>query len=177
MRWVALLRGVNVGGSRRVAMADLRALLTGLGYTDVTTYVQSGNAVFTAEEPDGDRVARAVEQRVDAELGLDVTVIVRSREELAAVVAANPYPDLVDAPTTLHVMFLAGPVRQDAFAGIDLASFAPEEVRAGDRVLYLRCPFGLGRSRLVAELTERRLGVRATMRNWRTVTKLLELAG
>ncbi|MEC4019459.1 DUF1697 domain-containing protein [Streptomyces sp. H27-D2] len=100
---IALLRGVNVGGNNKVPMTRLRELLTGLGFTDVKTYLQSGNAVFTAPDSSPDASARAVERSIAEDLGLTVAVLVITREELAGVIEANPYPDAVAEPKHLHV--------------------------------------------------------------------------
>ncbi|GAA4483082.1 DUF1697 domain-containing protein [Actinoallomurus oryzae] len=172
-RYVALLRAVNLGSHKKVSMADLRGLLVGLGYADVRTYLQSGNAVFTAAETRPERVAASVEERLAAELGLTTEVILRTAEELRDVVERNPLE--VDDPAKSTVWFLAEPPRQDWLSGFDLGRFAPEEMRAGEREIYLRLPNGIGRAKLPVALG-RRLKVTATMRNWNTVTSLLSLA-
>lgn len=179
MRWVALLRGINVGGAKKVPMARLRELLSDLGYDDVSTYVQSGNAVFDAAETDARTVAQQIERAIEAEFGFGSRITLRTREEWAAVVAANPFPDAVAEPKTLHVVFLSEPVPPGRLDGVDRAAFEPERFELRERELYLWLPDGIGRSKLAATLTERRLGdgVTATARNWRTVATLLELAG
>lgn len=173
---IALVRGINVGGRRRLRMADLRALLEDLGYGQVTTVLQSGNAVFTAGDSAA-QVARRIEERLAGDHGLDVTVLVRSREELVAVVDGNPFSEATATPAKLHVAFLSDDPAPGRLAGIEPAEFAPDELRAGARALYLWYPNGAGRSKLTNDVLERRLGVRATARNWNTVTKLLALAG
>lgn len=176
MRWVALLRGVNVGGARKLPMARLRALLSGLGYDDVATYVQSGNAVFSADAGDARRLAQAIERAIEDEFGFEVNVTLRTREELAAVVAANPFPAAASEPKALHVIFLSEAVDPGRLADVDAAAFEPERFELHGRELYLWLPDGLGRSALAQALTERRLGVSATARNWRTVETLLGMA-
>lgn len=172
-RYVALLRAVNLGSHKKVSMADLRELLAGLGYADVRTYLQSGNAVFTAPETRPERVAASVEERLAAELGLTTEVIMRTAEELQDVVERNPLE--VDDPAKSTVWFLLKPPPQDWLTGLDLDRFAPEEMRAGEREIYLRLPNGIGRAKLPVALG-RRLKTPATMRNWKTVTSLLSLA-
>lgn len=176
MRWIALLRGVNVGGSKKVPMARLRELLSDLGHDDVRTYVQSGNVVFGAGEASAERIAGEIERAIEGEFGFGVRITMRTHEELAAVVAANPFPDAVAEPKTLHVLFLAAAVAADRLDDVHRAAFEPELFELRERELYLWLPDGIGRSALAARLTERRLGVEATARNWRTVRTLLELA-
>lgn len=177
MRWVALLRGINVGGGKKVPMARLRELLTGLGHENVATYVQSGNAVFDAAERDAERVAREIERAIEDEFGFDVRISMRTREQLAAVVAANPFPEAAGAPKTLHVLFLSDELAPDALDAVDAAAFEPERFALRGDELYLWLPDGIGRSKLAQTMTERRLGVSVTARNWRTVEALLEMAG
>ena len=168
-RDVVLLRGVNVGGHRRLPMADLRADLARLGCRDVRTYLQSGNAVV-----DWDGTPQELEHRtreVLAERGLDVTVMVRTGEQLARVVAASPWADL--DPTHFHVAFLSGDPDPEKVAAIDHSALLPERLAVGERVLYLNDARGAGRS---TGLDRLRLGVEATARNWRTVRALHELA-
>ncbi|UOE20971.1 DUF1697 domain-containing protein [Thermobifida halotolerans] len=172
-RYAALLRGVNVGGHRKVRMADLRALLSGLGYDAVATLLQSGNAVFTAPDQPEERLATAIEERVAAELGMRVTVVVRTAEALARVVEDLPFP--VRDPARCAVAFLPGPVDRERLAGLDRAAFAPEELAEGRRELYLYFPNGQARAALPS-LLDRHLAVPFTIRNWNTTTRLRLLA-
>lgn len=175
--YIALLRGINVGGHNRVAMADLRALCTDLGHGDVRTYVQSGNVVFTSDRADPDGLGEELTDRIAAELGVSPTVVVRTADELAAVAADNPFADQAAAdPTKVHAAFLSVAPPDPSHFAVEAADFAPEEVVAGDRVLYLHLPGGIGRSRLATELGRRAREVELTVRNWRTVDKLLDLA-
>ena len=167
---VALLRGVNVGGRGKVAMADLRELVSSMGYEDVATYVQSGNLVMTANEsPEAARLAAAIEER----LGVSTTVVVLSRDELEAVVAANPWPDERDGKH-LHVIFTARPPDADVVAAAQEKAAGGDEARIVDGTLYMHTPHGLGRSKLAAELS-RRGPKDGTARNWTSVTKLLAM--
>lgn len=177
-RWVALLRGVNVGGHNRVPMRDLRAVLEGLGHSDVATYLQSGNAVLTSGETDPVRLAGAIEGGIAAHLGLTIAVLVRTRDELAAVAADNPFLAAGADPAHLHAVFLSGDPDPERLAPLQDGRYAPEELRAGERVLYLHLPNGMGRSQLAVDLGKVRTvpGVTATVRNWRTVTNVLALA-
>jgi uncharacterized protein (DUF1697 family) len=168
MRVAALLRGVNLG-KRQVKMADLRAAVEELGHTDVATYLQSGNVVFTPSGPPVEELATAL----TTALGMNIAVVLRTGKELAKVVAANPYP--VDDPTKVVVTFLADQRPKKALAGIDPAEFAPDELTFTGRELYLRLPNGQARSKLMEALGKQDLGTTATTRNWRTVLALAEL--
>ena len=179
---VALLRGINVGGRNRVAMADLREVV--LGHTEVATDVQSGNVVFISEEADTATIAAALEGAIAEHLSVQPKVIVLTRAELAQVVADNPLPDEPN-PRWVHAIFRNGPLSPN-----ELAAVAANQQRAQDQgrddearvvgtTLFLHTPGGLGRSELAAQLT--RLGgsrtaeAAGTARNWATVNKLLAL--
>jgi uncharacterized protein (DUF1697 family) len=187
-RYVALLRGINVGTAKQLAMADLKALLERLGYADVRTYLRSGQAVFTADGPAtakaATRHARAmaseIEQAIERDLDLTVPVVVRSRTELATVLTANRFATPDHDPARVFCVFLSEPVTAAALESIDLAAYAPEEVALapGGRELFLWLPDGMGTSKLGTVKWDRALetkGLVATARNWRTTTKLLEL--
>jgi uncharacterized protein (DUF1697 family) len=173
MRYVALLRAVNLPKYRRISMAELRDLLTAMGYADVSTYLASGNAVFTADGTPTAQLGAQIEERLANDLGLPTEVIVRTGDELRAVVEKNPLQ--VRTPARFGVLFLYGPPAADWLDGLEPAEFAPEVMHAAERELYLDLPNGFGEARLPLALN-RRLKVPATMRNWNTVTKLAELA-
>jgi uncharacterized protein (DUF1697 family) len=185
---VALLRGINVGGKNKVAMADLREVVTGLGHADVSTYIQSGNVLFSAEDGDADTtaLAAALAKAITAALGVSAPVVVLSSGELATVLAANPFPDEPD-PRRVHAVLLSGAPGADATAKIDealarsTAKGARDELAIAGRTLYLHTPDGFGNSELAAAVlrivTSPRAGVTGTARNWATMTKLLDLCG
>ncbi|WP_345663816.1 DUF1697 domain-containing protein [Streptomyces venetus] len=175
--YAALLRGINVGGSRKVPMADLRALLSGLGHEDVATHLQSGQAVFSSGHGDEESLAAEIAQAVEQHFGFGVDVIVRDHAYLKAVADACPFPAADLEPRQLHVTYFSAPVGPERFAEIDPAAYLPEEFRLGDRALYLYAPDGLGRSKLAEHLSKPRInkGIVATTRNWNTVVKLVEL--
>jgi uncharacterized protein (DUF1697 family) len=162
-RCVALLRAVNVGGRGRVPMAQLRELMEDLGYTDVATYVQSGNVVFTAPKAAG--LAAALEKPYAKEFGFEIPVIVRTQAEMAAIVKANPLGKIADDPAKQVVFFLADKI----------PALAPDVFELHGREIHAWLPNGLGRSKLPQVLTTKRLGTNATARNWRTVEKLLAM--
>jgi uncharacterized protein (DUF1697 family) len=174
-RQIVLLRGVNVGGSRRLPMAALRELLTGLGYEDVATYLQSGNVVLTSDLAP-DELARRLQTAIADGLGVDPQVVVRTRAELAAVVDGNPLSGVEIDPKRFQVSFLSAAPDAEVVRALEAADVAPERVAIRGREVYAWHPEGVQNSPLAKLLTDRRLGVIATARNWNTVTKLLELA-
>jgi uncharacterized protein (DUF1697 family) len=187
---VALLRGINVGGRNKVAMADLREVVTELGHADVSTYIQSGNVLFSPDVADADAdpaaLAAALAAAITAKLGVTAPVVVLSRDELAAVIAANPFPDEAD-PKRVHAVLLSAAPGADAAAKIDqalarsAAKGARDELATVGRTVYLHTPDGFGNSELAAAVlrivTSPRAGVTGTARNWATTLKLLDLCG
>ncbi len=174
-RYVALLRGINVGGTKRVAMTDLRSALGSLGFEDVSTVLQSGNAVFSGPGGKASEFERSIEQVIATRLAMSVKVLVRTGAELAAIIEANPLPEAVAEPSKLHVAFLSAQPDPGRFDTLEAARSEREAVRPGERALYIWYRDGAGRSKLTNDLLERRLGVTATSRNWNTVTKLSDL--
>ncbi|MET8899835.1 DUF1697 domain-containing protein [Streptomyces sp. NPDC004538] len=177
--YAALLRGVNVGGARKLPMADLRALLTDLGHDAVRTYLQSGQAVFAAAHGDEESLAAELAGAIEKRFGFAVDVIVRDHAYLKAVAEACPFPAAELEAKQVHVTYFSAPVDAERFAAVDGPAFLPEEFRLGDRALYLYAPDGLGRSKLAEALARPRVtkGVVATTRNWNTVVKLVEMTG
>ncbi len=170
MKLALLLRGVNLGGSRRLAMADLRALLTELGHTEVKTLMASGQAVLASERPPAE-VAAELETRLLADAGLRTDVMVRTGAEMAAVVAANPFPT-ADADGARHaVVFL----REPFVVELDPAQYAPDELVSHGCELYLRLPNGFADSKLSIAVGKIKGGPPATTRNWNTVKKIAAL--
>jgi uncharacterized protein (DUF1697 family) len=172
-RYAILLRGVNLGGRRQLAMADLRRVLKSLGYTDVSTHLRSGNAIITSDDEDPKRIAATIHEALATELSLRSAVIVRTGRELADVIAANPFPEHESEPGKLHVAFLSAQPSKAAVDAVDPARFAPDEFRLGDRALYLWFPNGAGRSKLTMAALAR-MNVEVTARNWNTVLALAE---
>jgi uncharacterized protein (DUF1697 family) len=177
--YAALLRGINVGGSRKVPMADLRTLLADLGHDDVRTYLQSGQAVFSSRHGSEQSLAGDIAQAIEKRFGFGVDVIVRDHAYLRTIADACPFPAAELEPKQLHVTYFSAPVTPERFTEIDQDAYLPEEFRLGDRALYLYAPNGLGRSKLAEHLSKPRInkGVIATTRNWNTVVKLVEMTG
>ncbi|HEU4699384.1 MAG TPA: DUF1697 domain-containing protein [Gemmatimonadales bacterium] len=177
---IALLRGINVGRAKRVAMADLRALVAGLGYADVRTLLNSGNVVFRA--PGGQPAAAAakaaarIEAALAAELGLTARVTGLGADELAAIVAAEPFGALAADPSRYLVAVFRERGGAARLAGLVGRDWAPGALAVGARAAYLWCPDGILESPLLAAMG-RALGDGLTTRNWTTITKLHALAG
>ncbi|MBH1935279.1 DUF1697 domain-containing protein [Streptomyces sp. AV19] len=178
--YAALLRGINVGRHRKVPMAELRTLLAGLGHGAVRTYLQSGNAVFTAAAgSDEETLAAGLRDALAERFGFTVDVLVCDHAYLKAVAAACPFPAADLEPKQLHVLYCSARPDPSRFAHLEAAKsrYHPEEFRLGDRALYLYAPEGLGRSDLGAALSRvtPAEGAFATGRNWNTVVKLVEM--
>lgn len=175
MRQIVLLRGINVGAHNRIAMPELRKLLTSAGFEEVRTYVQSGNIVLSSDAAPEHLALECAGQIRDA-FGLEIEVIVRTRDELAEIVRRNPLREVAVNPKRYQVSFLSA--EPDAETVRKLAAFAvePEQLVAIGRELYAWHPDGIGRSRLWTRMAGRGLGVTATARNWTTVTNLLAIA-
>ncbi|RKN65346.1 DUF1697 domain-containing protein [Streptomyces klenkii] len=174
--YVALLRGINVGGKKRVPMQTLRELLSGMGCGSVRTHLNSGNAVFTHPGPDPDELARELERAIERELGFAVTCMVRDAGDMRRVVDADPFAGRAVDPARYLVTFLAGPADPATVADVDAAAYAPEEFVLAGRELYVYYAAGIRDAKLAKVLTERRLGTAGTGRNWNTVTKLAAMA-
>src|SRR6266576_2137838 len=170
--WMAFLRGVNIRSNRRVPMPALRDLLVGLGHADARTWIVSGNAWFTSRQTGSERIAAEIEMALEERFGFPVAVVVRSLEELEAVVAANPFPDAVADSRRFYAVLLSADPDPERLAAIDPAAVEPDVFAAGDRVIYAWYREGLQASKLAGMLTDRGLGVVATARNWNTITRL-----
>ena len=172
---VALLRGINVGGARRLPMTDLAALFEKAGARAVETYIQSGNVVFEAGLRDSRRIAKEIAESLSARFGGPVPVILRTAAEIAAIVAAMPFDLSTDPPKAYHVGFLDARPSAAATAALDPLRSPRDHFLLIDRELYLHSPDGVADSRLTPDYLEKTLGARCTMRNWNTVQRLQAL--
>jgi len=170
-----MLRGINLGPNRRVPMAELRALLSGAGYADVATYVQSGNIVLSSDAAP-DAVAAAVGELISERFGFEVPVIARTGEQLAAVLAHDPIEGAAADPKRYQVTFLARAPSREAVQRLAGLAGDRERLAVHGRELYSWHPDGIARSKLALRLTAKELGVSATARNWKTVSTLAEMA-
>ena len=172
-RHIALLRGINLGASRRVEMGRLRAALEARGYEDVRTLLQSGNVLVTSSYSPR-RLATELQRAISDDLGIDVDVVVRTRNELADVIERNPLGAVATDPKRHQVTFLDRKAPASVARELGAGDFAPEQVVVSGREIYAWHPEGVQRSKLARLLSDRKLG--GTARNWNTVTKLLALA-
>jgi uncharacterized protein (DUF1697 family) len=170
-----LLRAVNVGGRNKVPMAALRDSLTDAGFGDVVSYLQSGNVVLASRKGPA-AVGRAVAAVIEREFGLTIAVTVRSHAELAAIVAGDPFGDVRTDDSRHGVAFLDNKPAAKRLAELDPDGYLPDRLVAAGREIHLWCPNGFQQTDLTNAFLERRLGVVATTRNWRTVLKLCDLA-
>ena len=173
-RYVALLRGVNVGGKNKLPMADLRDIFTAAGCAAVQTYIQSGNVVFEAAQNLAERVPEIVTCAIRRWFGYETAVVVRSSEEMRQVVASNPF-DTSGDPRFLHVAFLEDTPGAEAVSRLDPQRSPPDAFAVRGRNVYLHHPNGVARSKLTNEYLAAQLQTASTMRNWRTVLTLLEM--
>jgi uncharacterized protein (DUF1697 family) len=174
-RVVALLRGVNVGGVE-VPMGELRSLLADDGLAEVRTHLQSGNVIVSSPSGNSDAVAGLIEKAIRDGLGLSIRVMVRDRDQMANIVASNPFLGAEINPTMVHAVFLDATPAADRVASLDPdRSPADRFSVSGEEIFVAYGPAGSGRSKLDLKYFERTLGVTGTARNWNTVTRLLEL--
>jgi uncharacterized protein (DUF1697 family) len=175
--YAAFLRGVNLAGKRKLAMADLRAMLAAIGYTEGQSLLNSGNVVFRCRARSSAEVERTLEREIETRLGLPTHVHVRTAAELASVLAENPFPaEAKQDPSHLLVLFLKEAPGAQGLAALRAAIPGRERVGVHGRHAYLVYPDGIGRSRLTNALLDKHLGGGGTARNWNTVVKLAAMA-
>jgi uncharacterized protein (DUF1697 family) len=174
---IAMLRGINVSGSKPVKMETLRASLTHLGLAEVKTYIQSGNVVFTAAPGSTASLVGRIKQRILQDFGFDVPVLLRSAKEVEKIVRQNPLLNLPGIDhARLHVTFLADEPPAKAFELLQPLAVNPEQFVIMGREIYLYCPAGYGNTKLSNLAIEKKLSLRSTTRNWKTVNTLLAMA-
>jgi uncharacterized protein (DUF1697 family) len=172
--WIALLRGINVGGRNLLAMKDLASDLEDIGCTSVKTYIQSGNVVFENSKAKPSRLAELIGQTILDRHGFQPKVLLLSANDLEKAVTQNPFPGATAEPKSLHLFFLSQQPDPARFEALEAIRANNEAYLVKGNILYLHAPPGVGNSKLAARL-EARLKVDATARNWRTVNKLWEL--
>ncbi len=175
--FIALLRGINVSGQKKIKMADLRACLQQHGFSEVRTYIQSGNILFTAEDADPAELAAQIHAAIEQQFGFDVPVQVLSAARVRQVVDANPFPDTpAEEYNRLLVCFLAQQPTQERAAAVAGYQDARDAFHLDGQAIYIYAPEGYGTSKLTNNFFEAKLKVQATTRNWKTLLKLLEMA-
>ena len=173
--WIAFIRGINVVGNNSLPMRELTGYLQKLNCADIRTYIQSGNVVFHSSEGNPDSLAHRISATIARERGFEPLVMVVDEKELAKAIAGNPFPKAAADAKSLHVFFLSAKPKPANVKSLDQLKTQTERFAVKDKLLYLHTPDGFAKSKLAGAI-ERRLGVDATARNWRTVTKMLEIA-
>jgi uncharacterized protein (DUF1697 family) len=174
-RYLALLRGINVGGKNKLSMKDLIGVFTDSGCEHVKSYIQSGNVIFDAAPDVAARLPDVISARIAERFGYRTPVVLRTAAELAAVIAHNPFLGAGCAEDALHVYFLADQPDPRRVGQLDPDRSPPDRFEVSGREVYLRLPIGMARTKLTNAYFESKLVTMSTARNWRTVTKLLEL--
>jgi uncharacterized protein (DUF1697 family) len=173
--YIALFRGINIGGSNMLPMKDLKVLLERNDCTDVRTYIQSGNAIFRSGARDAARLATRLGAAISKSHGFEPRVLLLTQRELERAAAGNPFDEARDNPKSVHLFFLAEPPAKPDLKACEALKARSERFALKGNVFYLHTPEGFGTSKLAGK-AEKLLGVAATARNWRTVTTLLEMA-
>ena len=174
--WIVLLRGVNVGGKNRLAMSDLRELVTTLGHTGVATYIQSGNVAMTSPRSDRDAIALEIGAGIATSFGHKVSAVLRTPDELRVALANNPYATAGVDSKHVYITFFSDVPSPEHVALLERDRFLPDRFEVIGSELYGCYPEGSGRSKMTLDYFEKRLHVHGTARNLNTVAKLIELA-
>lgn len=176
MKYVALLRGINVGGKNKISMNELSELFAAAGCTDVETYIQSGNVVFAAKAAALKGMPTTISSAILQRFGYTVPVVVRSAAGMAVVTAANPYLSDATDEKQLHVYFLAEEPDASRLAALDPRRSQPDEFAVVGREIFLLLPNGMGRTKLTNAYFDAKLSTVCTARNWKTVCRLAEMS-
>lgn len=174
---ISMLRGINVGGHAKIKMDALRTLYSSLKFENPQSYVQSGNVIFQTEERDLDKIAKRIQQAIEKQFACCPEIMLRSLDELRSVVKKNPFAKRSDVePNKLLVSFLLADPGIQARKTLLGQKFAPEELHAVGKQLYIYFPNGVGKSKLPWRSIDKILHTPSTGRNWNSVTKMLEIA-
>jgi len=177
MTFISLIRSINVGGHNQIKMEALRQMYTGLGYTSVQSYIQSGNVIFNAIETDTQSLAGSISEKIHETCGFKVHVLVVPTIELKNALENNPYKtDFLKDPARIYLTFLSEIPEKSLLEAIEPTLYAPDEFSLFDKVIYNYCPNGYSSTKLTNSFFEKKLKVTATNRNLRTSIKLLEIA-
>ena len=177
MIYIAFLRGINVGGHKKIKMAELRNLIENLGYQDVLTYIQSGNIVFKSDMPHLGQLESQITTSILDHYGFDVPVIVKKRSEIEGIMTNNPFKDPEDIRADkIYMVLLKNEPEQEMVQVLSAMQFANEQLVIAPKCVYLKCALGAGKAKCNNNLIERKLKVSATSRNHRTMMKLFELS-
>ncbi len=171
---ITLLRGINVSGKNKIKMEELRSLYESLGFEEIHTYIQSGNVIFRTNLLDTTQMITQIRNKINQEYGFDVIVIVRTPEEFDQIIKNNPYSD--KDLTKVHVAFLSNEQYSYSIDELEKSITGQEEFEIRDKEIYLYLPHGSGRTKLTNNFFEKKLGMKATTRNLRTINKILEIS-
>jgi uncharacterized protein (DUF1697 family) len=175
--FVTMLRGINVGGQKRLSMETLREIFEGFGFTNIRTYVQSGNVVFESPVQEPSLLTESLETRIEQTCGFHVEVFIRQAQELKRILVGNPFlNDRHEDPSKLHVTFLYRTPPKTAWTQLIPPSDTLDEFASAELAIYLFCPNGYGKTKLSNSFFERKLGMPLTTRNWNTVNALYKMA-
>jgi len=175
--YISLLRGINVSGKNRIGMSELKGLFESLSMTNVATYIQSGNVIFDRADQDPASLARSIEAEITRSFGASVSVFLRDNNQFQQIIENNPFLNQRNEdPEKLHVTFLSDSPSESVLSNLILPVGTPDEFMVYDKGIYLFCPNGYGRTKISNSFFERKLGLSATTRNWKTVMALYEIA-
>ena len=175
--YIALLRGINVGGKKKLPMADLRAMLKDMGFSNVKTYIQSGNVVFQSHEEGTGALEVSIETCIKSSFGFEGPVLVKTKSEFEKIVTGNPFADSrAISRKQVYFVLLKNPPEKERSSTLGMESYANEDFTITDQCVYLLCKTGYGKAKLNNNRIEGKLKVQATTRNYATVVKLLEMA-
>ena len=175
-QYISLLRGINVGGHKKIKMADLRRLYTNLGFSQVQSYVQSGNVIFATPNENINQLQAQIEAQIETAYGFHVPVLIRTPEQFARLLAQNPYSSAPDDNKHQYILFLDRTPTEDELQAVTIPPKVTDQFVPLEDALAIFYPKGAGRGKLTTNFFERKPGISGTMRNWRTVNKLFEKA-
>jgi uncharacterized protein (DUF1697 family) len=178
LKYISVLRGINVSGHKKIKMADLKILYESLGFNNIVTYIQSGNVLFDSDKTDSDLLKSTIEKAIESQYDFFVPVIIRTEDDFAELIRINPFSpnDIQEEGTKVLVTFLSEPAAGNSSQLLEKYRAASESVNIRENHIYLHCPEGYGKTKLSNNLIEKKLHTEATTRNWKTVLKLYELS-
>ena len=178
MKYISLLRGINVSGQKKIKMSDLTVQYESLGFQNVITYIQSGNVIFDANDNNINNLTLTIEEKIKKEYQFYVPVEIRTKSDMMRIIKSNPFTpvDLTKDGTKVLVTFLSEKPKKDSLSNLLSYVNLPEKLIVKDKEVFLYCPNGYGKSKLSNTFIEKKLNVNATTRNWKSVLKLYELA-
>ena len=175
--YISLLHGINVGGQRRIRMEELRALYESLNFNNVRTYLQSGNVIFDSHKSSISGLTNTIETTIEQTFGFSVATLIRTKKEFYNLIESNPFLDECNGDITkLHVTFLSDTPSSSSVIEIKEVDYGSDQLFISGKEIHLYCPNGYGRTKLSNSFIERKLGMSATTRNWKTVTTLFDLS-